>query len=159
VKHAQRYLQDVPDFLVMNGDSFLEIDFHKLMKCHRERGATATVAILRVEDTSRYGTVRVDVNGRIRGFAEKTGMDVPGLVNGGVYVFNHAVFRYIPEQPGSLETDIFPRLINYGMYAQEQHGIFIDIGTPIDYARAQRICDSLNQAACKLRGPDSVAEC
>src|SRR5215813_10357312 len=65
VKHAQRYLQDVPDFLVMNGDSFLEIDFHKLMKCHRERGATATVAILRVEDTSRYGTVRVDVNGRI----------------------------------------------------------------------------------------------
>ena len=158
VKWAQPYLRDVPDFLVMNGDSFLEIDFRNLMKFHRDHDATATMAILRIQDTSRYGTVHVDVNGRIRDFFEKTGVDIPGLVNGGVYVFNHSVFQYIPDQPSSLERDIFPRLVNHGMYAQEQHGMFIDIGTPADYARAQQLCDSLTEAASRVRLPDSVAE-
>ena len=33
------------------------------------------------------------------------------------------------------------------MYALEQQGEFIDIGTPEDYARAQEICDRLYAAA------------
>jgi len=35
------------------------------------------------------------------------------------------------------------------MYAQEQHGMFIDIGTPAAYARAQQLYDSLNKAAVR----------
>src|ERR1700690_3862179 len=35
LKLAQRYLQDVPEFLVLNGDSFLEVDFQGLMAFHR----------------------------------------------------------------------------------------------------------------------------
>jgi len=147
VKLAQNYLRDVPEFLVMNGDSFLEVDFRNLMDFHRNHEAMATMAVLRVEDTGRYGTVHVEADGRVRGFAEKTGRDISGLVNGGVYIFNHAVLQYIPEQPASLERDIFPRLLDRGVYAQEQHGMFIDIGTPIDYARAQELCDSLDEAA------------
>jgi D-glycero-alpha-D-manno-heptose 1-phosphate guanylyltransferase len=157
VKRAQQYLQDVPDFLVMNGDSFLEIDFGRLMEFHRGHKALATLAVLRVEDTSRYGTVQVGGNRRVTGFAEKTGTDLPGLVNGGVYIFNHSVFQYIPEQPASLERDVFPRLLGRGLYAQEQRGMFIDIGTPADYARAQQLCDSLNEAASKSRRPGAVA--
>jgi NDP-sugar pyrophosphorylase family protein len=151
VKLAARYLKDNSEFLVMNGDSFLEIDFHNFMEFHRSHEAMASIAVLRVEDTNRYGTVNVDANGRVMGFAEKTGREVPGLVNGGVYVFNHAVLQCIPEQPASLEKDIFPRLLDQGVYAQEQHGMFIDIGTPTDYARAQKLCDSLNDAAARGR--------
>ncbi|HTA24101.1 MAG TPA: nucleotidyltransferase family protein [Terriglobales bacterium] len=157
VKRAQQFLQDVPDFLVMNGDSFLEINFCNLMECHRNHDAMATMAVVRVEDTSRYGTVQVDSGGRVRGFAEKTGSEIAGLVNGGVYVFNQLVFQYIPEGPASLERDVFPRLLDQGVYALEQHGMFIDIGTPTDYARAQQLCDSLNQAAARGRLPDSAA--
>ena len=151
VKRAQQYLRDVPDFLVMNGDSFLEIDFHRLMDFHRGHGAMATMAVLRVEDTGRYGTVHIDATGRIRGFTEKTGSHSTGLVNGGVYVFSQAVFEFISEQPTSLERDVFPRLVDHGLYAQEQRGMFIDIGTPADYARAQQICDCLNEAASRGR--------
>ena len=118
----------------------------------------ATMAVLRVEDTGRYGTVQVDAAGRVRGFTEKTGRDTPGLVNGGVYIFSQAVLQLIPEQPASLERDVFPRLLDHGVYAQEQRGMFIDIGTPADYARAQQLCDSLNEAASKGRVPGSVAE-
>lgn len=138
VKLAKRYLHDVPEFLVLNGDSFLEIDFHSLLAFHHGHGgAIATMAVLRVEDASRYGTVHVDASDRVNGFAEKTGSHAHGLANGGVYVFSQAVLEHIPEGPASLERDVFPRLLDLGVYAQEQHGMFIDIGTPADYARAQ----------------------
>jgi D-glycero-alpha-D-manno-heptose 1-phosphate guanylyltransferase len=156
VKRAEHYLRDAPDFFVMNGDSFLEIDFRNLMDFHRSRDAMATLAVLRVEDTSRYGTVHVDAVGRVKGFAEKTGSDLPGLVNGGVYVFKHAVLKYIPEHPGSLERDVFPALLDHGVYAEEQRGMFIDIGTPADYARALQLCDSLSEAASRGRLPGPV---
>jgi D-glycero-alpha-D-manno-heptose 1-phosphate guanylyltransferase len=158
VKRTEQYLRDVPDFLVMNGDSFLEIDFHSLMEFHRDHDAIATMAILRVQDTGRYGTVRVDANGRVRDFAEKTRNDTLGLVNGGVYILNRAIFQYIPQEPASLERDVFPRLLDHGVYAQEQRGMFIDIGTPADYVRAQQLCESLNEAASRGRAIGFVDE-
>ena len=158
VKLAARYLKDEAEFLVMNGDSFLEIDFHSFMEFHRSHEAIATIAVFRVENTSRYGTVNVDANDRVLGFAEKTGREVPGLVNGGVYLFNRAVLQCIPERPVSLEKDIFPQLLDQGVYAQEQHGMFIDIGTPTDYARAQVLCDSLNNAASRGRLPGFIRD-
>jgi len=140
VKLAQRYLLDTPEFVVLNGDSYLEVDFQSLMALHgRQYGALATMAVLRVENASRYGTVHIDASGRVIGFAEKTGIEEPGLVNGGVYIFDRSVMQYIPEGVASLERDVFPRLLDQGVYAQEQYGKFIDIGTPTDYARAQEL--------------------
>jgi len=103
------------------------------------------MAVLRVENASRYGTVHVDASGKVTGFAEKTGSEAPGLVNGGIYIFNHSVLQHIPEGPASLERDVFPQLLDQGVYAQEQHGMFIDIGTPADYARAKELLRSLSE--------------
>jgi len=140
LKLASCYLRDVPEFVVLNGDSFLEVDFQSLIAFHRQLdGAIGTMAVLRVDNSSRYGTVHMDATCRIRGFSEKTGSEAPGVVNGGIYVFNQSVLQYIPEGAASLERDVFPRLLEHGVYAQEQHGMFIDIGTPADYARAQQL--------------------
>jgi NDP-sugar pyrophosphorylase family protein len=154
VKLAQHYLSVAPYFLVLNGDSFLEIDFHEFIDFHQKHGGLISLGARKVEDANRYGTVRVDTNNCVIGFEEKTGAHTPGLVNGGVYVFSRPVLEHIPNSPASLEKDIFPQLIGFGVYAFEQHGMFIDIGTPQDYARAQEIGDRLKQAA--LRGTDSV---
>jgi len=151
VKFAERCLPPVSDFLVMNGDSFLETNFHELIRFHREHGGIVTIAVCKVENANRYGTVRVDTDNRIIGFTEKNGKQAPGLVNGGVYVFNRVVLQHIPDGPASLERDLFPRLLKYGVYAREQEGIFIDIGTPEDYARAQELCNRLYQAALLKR--------
>jgi NDP-sugar pyrophosphorylase family protein len=138
IKRTQCHLHDVPEFLVLNGDSFLEINFHDLIAFHRSHdGAVATIAVVRVEDAGRYGTVHLDASDRITSFAEKTGTHTPGLVNGGVYVFSQAVWQHLPEGSAGLERDVLPRLLEQGVYAQEHHGMFIDIGTPTDYARAQ----------------------
>ena len=151
LKFAERCLPQVSDFVVMNGDSFLELDFRKFIHFHREHGGLISIAVRKVENAIRYGTVQVDTNHRVIGFTEKTGTQVPGIVNGGVYVFNRAVLQHIPDGPASLERDVFPRLLEHGVYALEQHGMFIDIGTPEDYVRAQELCDSLYRAALSNR--------
>ncbi len=151
VKLAERHLPADSDFLVMNGDSFLELDFRQFIRFHREHHGLISMAVRGVSDAARYGTVQLDMLNRVVDFHEKTGVQVAGIVNGGVYVFDRAVLQHIPEGPTSLEKDVFPRLLADGIYAFEQHGLFIDIGTPEDYARAQELCDSLNLAA--LREP------
>jgi NDP-sugar pyrophosphorylase family protein len=147
LKFAECYLTQASDFLVMNGDSFLELDFRELIRFHRKHDGLISMAVRRVPDTARYGTVQLDTHNRVLGFREKMGAPVPGIVNGGVYVFKRAILQHIPDGPASLEKDVFPRLFEHGLYALEQQGMFIDIGTPEDYARAQTLCHSLYQAA------------
>jgi NDP-sugar pyrophosphorylase family protein len=147
VKLAESLLQNVNEFLVMNGDSFMEIDFQELLQFHRKNSAPVTMAVRQVDNASRYGTVKLDSAGRVTGFLEKTGVESPGVVNAGVYVFGREVLSHIPTGPCSLEKDVFPKLLDRGVYALEQHGIFIDIGTPEDYVRAKQIYDRLYEAA------------
>ena len=149
VRLAQERVRGCENFLVLNGDSFLDLDLARLMRFHHEHAAIATMAVVRVEDAARYGTVRVDDAHRVCGFTEKTGANAPGLVNAGIYTFRRQIFDFIPAGPASLERDVFPRLLEAGIYAFEQRGMFIDIGTPEDYARAQQLCERLEQAALR----------
>lgn len=147
VKLAEGHLAQASEFLVLNGDSFLEVNFTELIRFHRKHGGLVSMAVRRVPDAARYGTVQLDSQSRVIGFSEKLGVSVPGIINAGVYVFSHSVLQHIPEGPSSLERDVFPLLLGHGLYALEQQGMFIDIGTPEDYARAQTLCQSLYQAA------------
>jgi len=150
IKLAEGYLGDGSDFLVMNGDSFVQANFRQLLHFHREHGGLISIAAVEVSDAGRYGTLQVGQGGRVTGFLEKTGRDAPGLINAGVYVFSPAVLEHIPEGQVSLERTLFPRLLDHGVYAIKQEGFFIDIGTPEDYDRAQKLCQSLEQAASGL---------
>lgn len=147
IKLAEPYLKDAWEFLVLNGDSFMEVDMDRLLQFHREHHAVVSMAARKVENAGRYGTLRLESEGRVTGFMEKAGHGSLGIVNAGVYVFNREVLNHIPEGPCSLEKDVFPGLLSCGVYALEQRGVFIDIGTPEDYARAQEICDRLYEAA------------
>jgi NDP-sugar pyrophosphorylase family protein len=158
VKFAEPFLREVSDFLVMNGDSFMETDFRQLIRFHRESGGVASMAVFRTRNEMRYGTVQVRPGGLVSGFAEKTNADPNGLVNAGVYVFNRRILEHIPGGPSSLERDVFPKLLAQGVYALEQQGVFIDIGTPEDYARAQGLYDRLYDAASVQRPSGSGDE-
>jgi NDP-sugar pyrophosphorylase family protein len=152
LKLAQRYVQNESEFLVINGDTFLEIDFNEFIFSHRKHGGLATMAVVPVDNSSRYGTVKVGSDGRILGFLEKTGQNAPGIINAGVYVFSNAALALIPHGPVSLERDVFPLLMDQGFYAIEQRGMFIDIGTPDDYERAKKMSDRLAAATFYKQG-------
>jgi D-glycero-alpha-D-manno-heptose 1-phosphate guanylyltransferase len=147
IKLAQRYLEGLPYFLVLNGDSFLDINLNHLIETHQRHDGLATIAAVSVGDAGCYGTVFADPQDRIVEFCEKTGQNSPGVINGGVYVFSPAIFEHIPNGPVSLERDVFPKILDKGVYVLRHEGTFIDIGTPADYSRAQQLFDRGELAA------------
>lgn len=133
------------EFIVMNGDSFFDIDLAKLIEFHMHRSSTATMALARVEDTSRYGRVDVTERGEVLGFMEK-GRSGTGLINGGLYIFKKNIVDMIPKGNISIESSMLPGLTGKQLYAIVFERFFIDIGIPEDYFRLCKDCRRLFNA-------------
>jgi mannose-1-phosphate guanylyltransferase len=124
-------------FLALNGDTLREASLGPLLAAHRSKNAEATILLVRVADPSRYGLVRVDGGGRVRGFVEKPQplqIDT-NLVNAGLYVIEPAVLDLIePGRPVSIEREVFPALVERGtLFGLELPGYWLDVGTPESY--------------------------
>ncbi len=144
--HQAASLITTVNFLVLNGDVLFDIDLQALTVEHLRRKARATIALARVEDTQRYGSVQVDAQDAIVQFLEK-GRAGAGLINGGLYVFRSDVLaRIAPDRPVSLEYEVFPQLIGQGFYGLPFDGPFTDIGVPEAYQRAQETLRRLQAA-------------
>lgn len=131
IRESLTYIDD-KEFIIMNGDTFLNVDFHKLVSCHSDWHAKATIGLVHTQNTSRYGRVERNEHGEVVRFLEKSSVR-DGLVNGGVYIFRREVFNGISSGNVSLEKEILPSLVNHGLYGIIVHGFFIDIGVPYDY--------------------------
>jgi D-glycero-alpha-D-manno-heptose 1-phosphate guanylyltransferase len=124
--------------LVMNGDSFCQANLKALATVHRIRPAKATLLLVNVLDTSRFGRVEIEPEGQITGFVEKQKEGGPGWINAGIYLLEPPFLESISSAPnGSLERDVFPAWIGRGMFGYRSPGRFLDIGTPESYAEAQ----------------------
>jgi NDP-sugar pyrophosphorylase family protein len=123
------------DFIVMNGDSFFDIDLDKLISYHFNKRALATIALVEVKDIRRFGIVKIDKDGKIESFFEKAKKQDSNLINGGTYLLNKEIFKFIPKDKSiSLEKEIFPKLINSNrFYGVSFKNYFIDIGIPKAY--------------------------
>jgi D-glycero-alpha-D-manno-heptose 1-phosphate guanylyltransferase len=122
--------------LVLNGDTYVEVDLARMMAAHQHAGAVVTVATVDVKDASRYGTVQV-VDGRITDFVA-AGRSGPGTINGGVYAMATTALAAAPAGAFSFERDFLQaRLADIAPLAFAAGPAFIDIGTPADYVRAQ----------------------
>ena len=123
------------DVIVLNGDTFFDVDLAALLQTHRETGAEITLTLKPMTDFDRYGTVSVDGDGRITGFHEKKPVKA-GLINGGVYAIRKDALRKMPQGPFSFEKEILEPL-TLDSFGTVSDGYFIDIGIPEDYFRAQ----------------------
>jgi NDP-sugar pyrophosphorylase family protein len=138
LRHALPILEG-RHFLVMNGDSFLDVSLLDLIAAHDSApadgvAAAATLALVRSSETERFGSVEVDAAGRVTAFREKIATRGEGLINAGVYVLERAMLEAIPAgRIVSLEREVFPGLVNRGLRGTELHGAFIDIGIPEAY--------------------------
>jgi mannose-1-phosphate guanylyltransferase len=124
-------------FLALNGDVLADLDLSALVQAHEERGARATIALHPVDDSSAYGLVRCDADGRVLEFLEKTGEAVPGEINAGAYVLDRSVLDLVPAgRAVSIEREVFPRLVGDGLHGLLLDGYWMDIGTPERYLQA-----------------------
>ncbi len=96
-------------FFALNGDVLADLDLSALLRAHEERGARATIGLHPVEDSSAYGLVSCDEQGKVLEFLEKTGEPVPGEINAGAYVLERSVLDLMPAgRAVSIEREVFP---------------------------------------------------
>jgi NDP-sugar pyrophosphorylase family protein len=138
-------LLNTQQVLVLNGDSYCDVDLGKLISSHREWKASITIAVTLVVDSSRYGTVILNDQAEIISFKEKGEQNGAGFINAGIYVIDHSVITKIPiGKQLSLEQDVFPQYLGHSLHGFLTDGCFIDIGIPIDYERAQKLLPAIS---------------
>jgi NDP-sugar pyrophosphorylase family protein len=148
--HASSFLKSA-SVLVMNGDSFVDADLTDFWIWHCALDADATIMVVKVLDSGRYGQVQMDAEGDLTGFTQKGEQHRPGWINAGIYLLRHTILdRITAEGMVSLERDVFPICIGHGLYAYRHHGSFLDIGTPEDYASAESFFAGLAQKSFVL---------
>jgi mannose-1-phosphate guanylyltransferase len=125
-------------FLVLNGDVLTDLDLTAQLRQHEATGAVGTLALVAVEDPSRYGVVPTNENGEVEAFLEKQpGPPPTNRVNAGAYILErHLVDRIPAERSVSIEREIFPELVGTGLYGFPFDDYWIDIGTPESYLEA-----------------------
>lgn len=146
-----------PIAYVCNGDSLLDCNLLALAKRLREGpDADFVLALRRMPDASRYGTVALGADGRIAEFREKSA-GARGLVNGGVYCARAEALRSLPAAPSSLEMEVFPDLAVRGRLAGVAvDGFFVDIGLPDSLAQAQEGVAAWLRRPCAFLDRDGV---
>jgi D-glycero-alpha-D-manno-heptose 1-phosphate guanylyltransferase len=126
---------------IFNGDTYLDQDFLAIDALWRTQRNPIIVGC-NVDDTSRYGRL-LEKNGFMVGYSEK-GVFGSGLINSGCYVLGIAELNSWPvNKPFSLESDFFEKKAKENLIIQvyKSNGLFIDIGIPEDYSRAQNLLE------------------
>ena len=135
-------------FIVLNGDTFIEVNLSKLFEFHNKYNSEWTFSLFRADQPNRYMGMDVNDNGEIQSLKSKIG-ETGCLANGGVYLINPSVvekLNYRKDEKISLEDELVTDFMSSGgtLYGMECCGKFIDIGIPEDYRRAETILPEKN---------------
>ena len=138
LKFAEGLLDD--RFLMLNGDVLTDMDLTAQLRQHERTGARATLALVPVEDPSRYGLVRCEPDWSVSEFVEKPGSEEidTNLINAGAYVLEREVLASMAPAGTnvSIEREVFPALVGHGLFGYAADGYWLDIGTPAGYLQA-----------------------
>lgn len=116
IKRIEKYV-DGDTFMMTYGDGLANVDIHRLLKFHKEKGKIATVTAVR--PIARFGELAVDGD-LAASFREKPQIE-SGWINGGFFVFNKKVFDYLDEEC-VLEKEPMETLAKKRQLAVYKHG-------------------------------------
>ncbi len=145
-----------PEYVaILSGDHIYKMDYSKMLRVHKEKGADCTIAVLDVplEEASRFGIMSADEEGTIYDFEEKPKEPKSTLASMGVYIFSwECLRRYLtedeadPKSSNDFGKDIIPKMLAAGqkMVAYPFDGYWKDVGT----------IDSLWEANMDLLNPN-----
>jgi len=137
IKNVAQYLDET--FIAMNGDQISSLDLKPMVRTHREKGGIGTVALWEVEDPSAFGVVELDKSTRILNFQEKPKKEeaCSNLINAGYYVFEPEILDYIGKGQVSIEREVFPAILEFGLFGHKFGGYWMDCGTRSSFLAAQ----------------------
>ncbi len=128
--------------LVMNSDLLTNIDFEDFYLHFQEHEAMMSAAAIPYTVSIPYGIFELD--GRnIKGVAEKPVYNL--YANAGIYLIRKDALKYIPNNAVFNATDLIDLLAANGqkVIRYPLSGLWIDIGTPEEYRKAQELIKHL----------------
>jgi NDP-sugar pyrophosphorylase family protein len=135
IKRAQPLLGGEP-FVVVNGDSLLELRLSAILDYHAARDGVATMAVRPDPDAARYGLVELDAEDRVRritGRPQGASALLRGFMFPGLHVLEPAIFDWMePEVPFSVTRTTYPRLLeaDVPVYGFVTDARWVNIDTP-----------------------------
>jgi glucose-1-phosphate cytidylyltransferase len=135
IKRLKQWLGD-ETFLMTYGDGLANVDLHKLIAFHKEKGKLATVTAVR--PPARFGGLSIDQHQVVK-FSEKN-QSQEGWINGGFFVLDPRVIDEIQNDQTLWEKEPLERLANRGELASYCHEGFWQ---PMDTLREYRFLEAL----------------
>ena len=102
----KKYFSKNENFMLTYGDGLSNVDLKKLLKFHLKHKKIATLTS--VKPPARFGEVFISGN-RVSKFEEKSQLN-QNWINGGFFVFNEKIFKYIKHDLKMLEREPFKKL-------------------------------------------------
>ena len=123
----------INDFILINGDTFLEVDLNRLIKSCAKKDYGSITLVKNKSYKSNKKLTSMGMN-RSKIIHKKRSL----FMNGGVYYLKKNILKLIKNKNTSLENDILPTLIKKrkisGLISKN---FFIDIGTPKNFTKAK----------------------
>jgi len=94
------------NFLLTYGDGLSDVNLDKLLKFHIKNKKIATITAVR--PPARFGELFIK-NDVVSKFQEKNQVNM-GWINGGFFIFNKKVFKFIPKRESMLEKETMKNL-------------------------------------------------
>ena len=131
---------DTEYVLILSGDHIYKMDYDKMLKYHKDKGADCTIAVIDVpiEEASRFGIMSTNPDGAIYKFSEKPKNPDSTSASMGIYIFNRdKLEKYLtedeadPNSSNDFGKNIIPNMLAAGekMYAYAFEGYWKDVGT------------------------------
>jgi D-glycero-alpha-D-manno-heptose-7-phosphate kinase len=138
IKNAENLLEEV--FIVMNGDTFIDINLKQLLGFHETHDSQLTMVVSNATHPETQELVEVDEDIVSNIYKRETSehedyllLAHKPLVNGGIYVIDKNMLNEIPvNQHASMEKDIFPKKTGQ-MKGFLHEGYMLDIADESDF--------------------------
>ena len=145
IKRAEPLLGGEP-FVVMNGDSLLELPLRDVVSFHEARGGVATVALRADERARDYGAVELDAQDRVRRISGRpagtVGEPMRELMFPGLQILDPQVFGWMEaDRAFGIMRITYPRLIEADLpvFGFVTAARWLNIDTPDAYARSDEM--------------------
>jgi glucose-1-phosphate cytidylyltransferase len=117
LKKVKNILKGDKNFFVTYGDGLSDIDLNKLVRFHKFHKKVATISA--VNPPARFGALTFK-NNLISSFTEKFKKN-KDWINGGFFIFNKKIFKYIKGNNSTLEKETFPKLASINQLTGYKH--------------------------------------
>jgi len=146
---AKEYIKNRDVFLILNGDSFFDVNLEHLYDFFYKKNASLCLSLFKTNEVNRYMNVEISPYGNITKIKSSENK-FEHLANGGVYIIkNNLLEKFILNEKStmSFENYIIPNLVhnNKSIFGMVYENDFIDIGLPKDYVRSSEILSNIGK--------------